>query len=246
MEENNRNGKGGGPTVNSGKSLKTVTETQINVSARFDALMAVQEDSTDMRAGKRGEEIKEKGNAGVAGGSTINNRAGRLTGHKKERASGGPSDKARRQSPMTLSPINDGPKLAADENNNTGPESSTLISVKGKEKMGEECTGTRAKATQIAMAKPRMTIAKGNVSYTEQRPQVQSREYHTYHERFRNVTTRAQQSQEQAHRPEPPDKEIGEKRGTEIEDEEGFMEVENETEEEMMVDGGIALTEHAC
>ncbi|KAG5245718.1 receptor protein [Salix suchowensis] len=231
MEENNRNGKGGGLAVNLGKTLKTVMEKQLNVFARFDALMA------------RREEIKEKGNAGV---STINNRARRPTGHKKDRANGGQGDKPKRQSPMTISPNAGGPKLVADEINTHDPESSALMSVKGKGKMEEVCTGTRGTTTQSAMVKSRMTILKGNISYTEHRPQVQNREYHTDHDRFRNVTTRAQQAQEQAHRPEPPDKEIGEKRGAEIGDEEGFMEVENEIEEEMMVDGGIALTEHAC
>ena len=109
--------------------------------------------------------------------------------------------------------------------------------------MEELGTGTRGRAAQNAMVKARGKNSKGNMSYTEHRPQVQSREYYTDHERFRNVTTRTQQYQEQ---PEPPDKEIGEKEGNEIGEDEGFMEVENETEEEMMVDGGIALTDHAC
>uniref|UniRef100_A0A6N2LZK8 CCHC-type domain-containing protein n=1 Tax=Salix viminalis TaxID=40686 RepID=A0A6N2LZK8_SALVM len=256
MEENNRNGKGGVTAVNSGKTLMTVTGKQVNVSARFDALMALQEETADKRAGERGEEIKEKEDAG---GSTFIPRAGRLTGHKKERASGGQGDK---QGPRIRSPNAGGPKLAADESNtpspdenNTpgpeesnipGPESSAPLSVKGKEKMEEVCTGIRGNGNHSAMLKPRKTNSKVNMSYKEQRPQVQHREYHTDHERFRNVTTRTQQFQENAHRPEPPDKENGGKMGTEIGDKEGFMEVESETAEEMMVDGGIALTEHAC
>ncbi|KAG5253172.1 receptor protein [Salix suchowensis] len=244
MEDNNQNGKGGDPAVNSGKNVKTVTEKQINVSARFDALLA-------------------KMNAGVA---TINTKARRLTGHKKERVSGGQGEKTKKHSPMIISPTDGGPKLAADVDGgpktaavvdggpkpaaeeliSPGPESSARMSGKGKEKMEEVGTGTRGRAAQSAMVKARMKNSKGNMSYTEHRPQVQSREYHTDHERFRNVTTRAQQYQEQAHRPEPPDKEIGEKKGNENGDDEGFMEVENETKEEMMVDGGIALTEHAC
>ncbi|KAJ6401237.1 hypothetical protein OIU84_016616 [Salix udensis] len=145
-----------------------------------------------------------------------------------------------------------------------GPGKKQSRVERGKEKVqdseqinGRE-TGAGRRAGNSAMAKPKATT-----SYAGQRTQVQQREFRTYHEMYKNVTTKNHTPQIQAHISEPPDNEIGIKRGDEMGKEgeamkvviepgeemrmvEGMSHTEpSETEEEMMVDKGLACTEQS-
>ncbi|KAJ6714902.1 hypothetical protein OIU85_026410 [Salix viminalis] len=60
---------------------------------------------------------------------------------------------------------------------------------------------------------------------------------------YKNVTTRNHKPQGQAHRPEPPDNEIGVQGGDEMGEEGESMEVVIEPGEEMMVVEGMSRTE---
>ncbi|KAJ6778902.1 hypothetical protein OIU74_002648 [Salix koriyanagi] len=88
------------------------------------------------------------------------------------------------------------------------------------------------------MAKPKATT-----SYAGQRTQMQKREFRTYHEMYRNVTTRNHTPQGQAHRPEPPDVDIEVQGGDEMGEEGELMEIVTETGEEMMGVEGMPHTE---
>uniref|UniRef100_A0A6N2N2Q5 Endonuclease/exonuclease/phosphatase domain-containing protein n=1 Tax=Salix viminalis TaxID=40686 RepID=A0A6N2N2Q5_SALVM len=88
-----------------------------------------------------------------------------------------------------------------------------------------------------------MEKPKATTSYVGQRTQVQQREFRTYHEMYRNVTNRNHTPQIQAHISEPPDNEIGIKRGDEMGDEGEAMEVVIEPGEEMRMVEGMSHTE---
>ncbi|KAJ6687948.1 hypothetical protein OIU74_016615 [Salix koriyanagi] len=117
-----------------------------------------------------------------------------------------------------------------------GPGTKHSRAERGKEKVEESelnCgqeTGTRRRAGHSAMGKPKATT-----SYAGQQTQVQQREFRTYHEMYRNVTTRNHTPQGQTHIPEPPDFEIGVQGGDEMGEEGESMEIVIESGEEMMV-----------
>uniref|UniRef100_A0A6N2NI31 Uncharacterized protein n=1 Tax=Salix viminalis TaxID=40686 RepID=A0A6N2NI31_SALVM len=158
--------------------------------------------------------------------------AGKTTIHGKEK-----NVQNEEEGPNRMDSREDGLKKteAASKANMHGPGKKHTRAERGKEKMqdselnGKE-TGAGRRGGNSAMAKPKATT-----SYAGQRTQVQQREFRTYHEMYRNVTTRNHTPQIHAHISEPPDNEIGIKRGDEMGEEGEAMEMVIEPGEEMRV-----------
>uniref|UniRef100_A0A6N2N5B0 Uncharacterized protein n=1 Tax=Salix viminalis TaxID=40686 RepID=A0A6N2N5B0_SALVM len=133
MEENNRNRKGGNSGVSSGKPLRTVTGKQLNVSARFDALMAVEEDAADSGEGSKEKEINENENGEV----TLCSEAGRILGHKNQRADSGQGEIHGGQSPNKMDSRTYGmkPTVAAGKATIHGKEKHVQTEEEGPNRM---------------------------------------------------------------------------------------------------------------
>ncbi|KAJ6420628.1 hypothetical protein OIU84_028056 [Salix udensis] len=105
----------------------------------------------------------------------------------KAKSHGNRQDEKNGEGPKQMDPRDDGLKKpeTSSKANMHGPGTKHSRAERGKEKMEDSDTGTRRRAGHTAMAKP-----KAMTSYAGQRTQVQQKEFRTYHEMYRNVTTR--------------------------------------------------------